>query len=420
MMVIPHAKKTILNNGLKILTEEIPAMRSVAIGILVGAGSGNETREEGGISHLMEHMAFKGTSKRTAYEIAHALDAVGGKINAYTGKEYTVYYAVVLDKHIDTAIDVLCDIFLNSLFSPKDILLEKGVVLEEIKMYEDTPGESIHDLFAEKILSGHPIGKPTLGLEKTVKSITRDNILSYQTKWYSPHNTIVALAGAIPQEVENRFKPYLESWKGKEIFSPPSFPEIKGSLNLKNKKTEQVHLCLGVKGVSQIDEDRYPYAILDNILGGSMSSRLFQEIREKRGLAYSIYSTATPFRNFGISYVYAGTSQENLKQVIDLVLEEFTRLKKENVAPGVLESAKEYLKGTLVLGMESTSSRMSWLAKSEFFYDRVMTIDEIFDKVDKVTQDDIIRLASQFFRDEYLTLAVIGDMEELPIKEIHC
>lgn len=419
-MVIPDSKKITLNNGLKILTEEIPAMRSVAIGILVGTGSGNETLKESGISHFMEHMAFKGTSKRSAYEIAHTLDAVGGKMNAYTGKEYTMYYAVVLDKHIDTAIDVLCDIFLNSLFNPDDIALEKGVVLEEIKMYEDTPGEAIHDLFAEKILCGHPIGKPTLGLEETVKSITRDDILSYQSKWYSPHNTVVALAGAIPHDVGDKFKRCLESWKGKEILSPPSFPEIKGSLHLKKKKTEQVHLCMGVKGVSQVDEDRYPYAILDNILGGSMSSRLFQEIREKRGLAYSIYSTATPFRNFGISYVYAGTSQENLKQVIDLVLKEFTRLKKEKVDPKLLEGAKEHLKGTLVLGMESTSSRMSWLAKSEFYYGRVMTIDEIFDKVDKVTQDDIINLAGRFFRDEYLTLAVIGDMEELPIKEIHC
>jgi predicted Zn-dependent peptidase len=419
-MVIPDSKKLLLNNGLKIMTEEIPAMRSVAIGILVGTGSGNEIPKESGISHLMEHMAFKGTAKRSAYEIAHALDAVGGKMNAYTGKEYTMYYAVVLDKHIDTAIDVLCDIFLNSLFDPKDIALEKGVVLEEIKMYEDTPGEAIHDLFAEKILCGHPIGRPTLGLEETVNSIMREDILNYQKKWYSPHNTIVALAGAIPQDVENKFKRCLESWQGKEIVPSLSLPEIKGSLHLKKKQTEQVHLCLGVKGVSQVDEDRYPYAVLDNILGGSMSSRLFQEIREKRGLAYSIYSAATPFRDFGISYVYAGTSQENLKQVIDLVLNEFTRLKKEKVNPKILESAKEYLKGTLVLGMESTTSRMSWLAKSEFYYDRVMTIDEIFDKVDKVTQDDIINLAGRFFRDEYLTLAVIGDMQELPIKEIHC
>lgn len=420
MTIVPFSKKVTLNNGLRILTEEIPSMRSVAMGILVGAGSGNETKEESGISHFIEHMTFKGTPKRTAYEIAHTLDAIGGKINAYTGKEYTIYYAVVLDKHIDIAIDVLCDILLNSLFNPQDIELEKGVVLEEIKMYEDTPDELIHDFFAEKILHGHPIGKPTIGLSETVKSIKREDILSYREKWYSPQNTIIALAGDISENVIEKLKPYLETWKGREIVPRPSLPEIKGSLNLKKKKTEQVHLCLGVKGVSQTDEDRYPYAVLDSILGGSMSSRLFQEVREKRGLAYSIFSTSSPFRHFGISYVYAGTSKENLKQVVDLILEQFRKIKKEGVKPEELERAREYLKGTLVLGMESTSSRMSWLAKSEFYYNRVMTIDEVFEKVDKVTQDDIIRLANQFFQDEYLTLAVIGDLEELPIKEIHC
>lgn len=419
-MVIPKSKKKILKNGLRILTEEIPAMRSVAMGILVGTGSGNETRTESGISHFIEHMTFKGTSKRSAFDIAHTLDAVGGKINAYTTKEYTVYHAVVLDRHIDIAFDVLCDMLQNSLFDPKAMEVEKGVILEEIKMYEDTPDELIHDFFAEKILHGHPVGKPTIGLEETVKSFKREDIQNYREKWYAPGNTIVTLAGAIPKKVSEKLKPYLESWKGSAIVPHPTLPEIKGSLNLKKKKTEQVHLCLGVKGVSQIDEERYPYAILDNILGGSMSSRLFQEVREKRGLAYSIFSTSSPFRNFGISYVYAGTSKENLKQVIELILEQFSNIKKEGIKPNELERAKEFLKGTLVLGLESTSSRMNWLAKSEFYYDRVMTIDEIFDKVDKVKQDDIIRLANQFFRDEYLTLAVIGDLEELPIKEVRC
>jgi predicted Zn-dependent peptidase len=419
-MIIPKAEKITLSNGLRILTEEIPVMRSVTMGILVGAGSGNEAKEESGISHFIEHMAFKGTSKRSAYEIAHTLDAVGGKMNAYTTKEYTVYYALVLNKHIGIAIDVLCDILLNSLLKPKDLETEKGVILEEIKMYEDTPDELIHDFFAEKILHGHPIGKPTIGLEETVKAIKRENIINYEKKWYSPQNTIVALAGDLPSDIIEQLKPYLEKWKGEKTVSRPELPQITGSINLKKKKTEQVHLCLGVKGVSQIDEDRYPYAVLDNVLGGSMSSRLFQEVREKRGLAYSIFSTSSPFRNFGISYVYAGTSKENMKQVVDLVLEQFTKIKKEGVRPEELERAREYLKGTLVLGMESTPSRMNWLAKSEHYYNRVMTIDEVFDKVDKVTQDDIIRLANKFFQDEYLTLAVIGDMEELAIKEIHC
>jgi predicted Zn-dependent peptidase len=420
MIPIPNARKTILKNGLKIVTERIPTMRSVAMGILIGAGSGNETKEESGISHLIEHMCFKGTQKRSAFDIAHALDSVGGKINAYTTKEQTLYYAMVLDKHIDTAIDVLCDMVLGSLFDPKHMEVEKGVILEEIKMYEDTPDELIHDYFAEKILHGHPIGKPTIGFEETVKSFTQNNIQDYLRKWYTPPNTTISLAGAIPRDITGRIKKYFEKWRGKKTVHLPPSPEIKGSINLKNKKTEQVHLCLGVKGISQIDEDRYPYAVLDNILGGSMSSRLFQEVREKRGLVYSIFSTSSPFRNFGISYVYAGTSKENLLPVVDIILEQFKKIKKEGVKPEELERAREYLKGTLVLGMESSSSRMSWLAKSEYYHDRVMTIDEVFEKVDKVTNDDIIRLAMKFFQDDFLTLAVIGDMEELPIKEIHC
>jgi predicted Zn-dependent peptidase len=420
MMVIPSSKKTVLKNGLRLVTEEIPAMRSVAMGIFVGTGSGNENREESGISHLIEHMAFKGTKKRSAYDIAHALDAVGGRMNAYTSKETTAYYAMVLDKHIDTAIDVLSDILLNSQFDPKAIELEKGVILEEIKMYEDAPDELVHDYFASKILHGHPIGKPTIGFKKTVKSFKRTDIKKYQKKWYSPKNAVVSLAGAIPKDLNKRLTPYFADWQGPETAPPGPPHEIKGSINLKKKKTEQVHLCLGVKGVSQVDADRYPYAILDNILGGTMSSRLFQEVREKRGLAYSIFSTSSPFHNFGITYVYAGTSRENMQTVIDLILDQFRKIKKEGVKPDELERAREYLKGTLVLGLESTAARMSWLAKSEYYYNRTMTIDEIFDKVDKVTQDDIVRLANKFFKNEYLTLAVIGDFDRLPIKEIHC
>jgi predicted Zn-dependent peptidase len=422
MTNIPNGKKTKLDNGLTIVTEKISSLRSVSMGILVGAGSGNETDKESGISHFIEHMTFKGTKKRSAFEIAHTLDAVGGKINAYTSKEQTMYYAVVLDKHIDTAIDVLSDIVLNSTYDPKHMEVEKKVVLEEIKMYEDTPDELVHDLFAQKILQKHPIGKPTIGFNKTVKSFTQKDVLNYHKKWYTPDNTIISIAGAIPDNINDRLKKYFDKWNTKNPSLPPhpSPPNIKGSLNLKKKKTEQVHLCLGVKGVSQIDEDRYPYAILDNIFGGSMSSRLFQEIREKRGMVYSIFSTSSPFKDFGLAYVYAGTSKENLEPVVKLILEQFSNLKKEGVTKEELERAREYLKGTLVLGLESTSSRMSWLAKSEYNYGRIMTIDEIFDKVDKVTNDDIIRLANRFFRDEYLTLAVIGDMDKLPIKDIHC
>lgn len=420
MTTIPNSKKTILKNGLTIITEEIPSVRSVAIGILIGAGSAQEVGVESGISHFIEHMSFKGTKKRSAFDIANALDSVGGKINAFTGKEATMYHAVVLDQHLDIALDILCDILLNSTFEPKAMELEKGVVLEEINMYEDTPDELIHDLFTAKILHGHPLGKPIIGSKKAVKEFKRATITEYRKKWYTPHNTTVSLAGAIPDNVVEKLRPLLEKWQGKKVIRKPSKLQIKGSINFKKKKIEQAHLCLGVKGVSQVDEDRYPYAMLDNILGGSMTSRLFQEVREKRGLAYSIYSISAPYRNFGISYVYAGTSNENLKQVVDLILEQFRKIKKHGVKKEELARAKEYLKGTLVLGLESTSSRMAWLARSDFYYNRSITVDEIFAKVDKVSQDDIIELANRFFKDEYLTLAVIGDLKKLPIKKIHC
>lgn len=420
MAVIPNAKKITLESGLRLLVEEIPSMRSVSMGILVGAGSGNETPKEAGISHFIEHMTFKGTKKRSAFEIAHALDAVGGKMNAFTSKEMTVYYAVVLDKHLDIALDVLSDIFLNSNFDPKEMETEKGVVLEEVKMYEDTPDELIHDLFLEKILPDHPLGRPTIGRVETIKAIKQEDILSYRKRLYTPENVIISLAGAIPSNLTDLIQPYFNGFSGR-VTSPPLPPgKLKSGIHLKQKKTEQVHLCLGAKGPSQVDENRYPFAILDDILGGSMSSRLFQEVREKRGLVYSIFSTSSPFRDFGVSYTYAGTSKENLEQVVELVLNQFRQLKKEGITAAELEKGKEYLKGTMVLGLESTSSRMSWLAKTEFYYGRVITVDEIFAKVDKVTRDDIIELANLYLQDDCLTLAVIGDFDKLPIKEIKC
>ena len=390
-MTIPNAKKTVLPNGVRILTEEIPSMRSVAMGILVGAGSGNESDREAGISHFIEHMMFKGTPKRSAFQIAHALDSVGGKMNAYTSKEVTMYYAVVLDKH-----------------------------LEEIKMYEDTPDELIHDLFAEKILHGHPLGKPTIGFNETVGAISREDILNYQKRLYAPNNIIVSLAGAVPDNALELIKPFFNGLPGGEFKHQESKAEIKGAVFLKKKKTEQAHLCLGVKGPSHRDKDRYAYSLMDNVLGGTMSSRLFQEVREKRGLAYAIYTASSPFRDFGLSYVYAGTGKETLGYVIELIIEQFTNLKKEGITREELTRAKEYIKGSMVLGLESSSSRMGFMARSELYHDRIQTVDEIFEAINKVDRDDIVRLANQYFRDEDLTLVVIGDLDELPVKELKC
>ncbi|MFA4967966.1 MAG: pitrilysin family protein, partial [Candidatus Margulisiibacteriota bacterium] len=416
-MIIPNAKKTVLDNGLKILTETMPTVRSAAVGIMVGAGSGDELHDEEGLTHFIEHMAFKGTPKRSAFEIAEALDEVGGRFNAYTSKEQTMYYSIVLDKHLDVAVDVLSDIFLNPLIKTEDLNMEKGVILEEINMYEDTPDELIHDLFAETILHGHPLGKPTIGTKESVSGFERGSFVKYRDRLYRPDNVIVTAAGNLEHErVVGLISQYFSKFSGKADKKTLPEPKISGEIRVRNKKTEQVHLCLGVKGPSQTDEDRYAFNLMEIIMGGSMSSRLFQEVREKRGLAYAVYATESPFRDFGVFYVYAGTEMKNVKQVIELILAEFTRMKKEGLTPKELDRAKEHLKGTMVLGMEATASRMSYIAKSQFYYNRVITIDEIFDKVDKINLDNIIQMANKYLKNEYLTLTIIGDLKESPVK----
>lgn len=415
MTIIPSVKKTVLENGITILTEHIPKVRSAAIGIMVGTGSSSENEDNLGISHFIEHMTFKGTEKRSAFQIAKELDEIGGRINAFTGKDMTMYFAVVLDRHLNIALDVLSDIFLNSRFDPKDIKMERGVILEEISMYEDTPDELIHDFFAEIVLAGHPAAWPTLGTIKTVKALTRETLFDYKKKHYVPDNLIISLAGNVSHEaVVSLIKGHFSGLQGKKYHKKIIHPKMEAVTKLKHKKVEQVHLCLGGGGVSQLDPDRYAFTILDNILGGSMSSRLFQEVREKRGLVYSIYSSITPFRDFGMYYVYAGMSKENLKQVIDLILIELSSIKKVGITEEELRRSKEHLKGTLVLGLEATSSRMSFVARAEHFYGKVITIDEIFKRIDQVTRGDIIRIAEKYFTQKNLSLAVIGDLTTLP------
>lgn len=417
--MIPQAEITTLSNGLKVITEKIPSLRSAALGLMVGAGSGDELPDEAGLTHFIEHMAFKGTGKRTAFQIAEAIDAVGGKINAYTGKEYTVYYSVVLDQHLDVAADVISDIFLNPLLRTEDLEMEKGVVLEEINMYEDTPDELIHDLFAETILHQHPLGKPTLGNKESVGGFKRESFTNYRARLYTPDNVILAAAGNLEHaQVVDFCRSFFLNFSG--TVNKPKLPEpvISSEIKLKTKKTEQTHLCLGVRGPSQTAEDRYSFTVMDTILGGSMSSRLFQEVREKRGLAYSIFSTGMPFRDFGIFYAYAGCDKKNLEQVVELILNQFRLMKSEGITEKEMMRGKEHLKGNLVLGMESSPSRMNWLAKSQFYYGRVMTVEEVFEKIDRVTREDIIKLANVYLKDEYLTLTVIGDLDRLPVSKL--
>ncbi len=418
-MTIPEHKKTVLDNGLTLLTERISEMRSVAMGIFACVGSGSESDEIAGLSHFVEHMAFKGTPKRNAFQIASEFDAIGGKNNAYTSKEITNYYAVVLDKHLDTAVDILSDIFLNSLYDPKEMELEKGVIVEEIKMYEDTPDELIHDLFTEMIYHGHPLGRPTIGSEKTVRSLTRNDIIDYMKTHYTPDNVIISLAGNVEHdEALKLIEPYFSKMSGRRNNPKQPSPTVKKGSLLRQKKTEQVHICLGCGGPSQNSDDRYAFSVLDTVFGGSMSSRLFQEVREKRGLAYAIYSYNASLKNDGLYVVYAGTSKNTFRQVIDITLDEIKKLKKNGLTKEEMARAKEHIKGSLVLGLESTSSRMGWLARSQFLYGRIVTVEEIFDAVDKVTSDDIIKTANRYLKDDEMSLTVIGDIKESEMPKI--
>ena len=418
-MPTPNAIINRLDNGIQIVTEELPHLRSASIGLVVGSGASSEEKDVMGISHFIEHMTFKGTEKRSAFQIVEELDNIGGKLNAFTGKEYTVFYAVVQDKHYGIAIDVLSDILLNSVHKDEEIELEKKVVLEEIKMYEDSPDEQIHDLFATTIFPEHHIGNTILGKEETVNAFSRDKIISYMKDNYTPDNLIVSVAGNIKtneiiDSLNHAFSGYSGKLKGKDLGTPV----IKHDIKLKTKKTEQVHLVIGTKSVPQTSSDRYVLSMIDNVMGGSMSSRLFQEIREKNALAYSVFTFNQGYRDIGFFEAYAGTSKENFEKVIQMILKEYSDIKRNGLKPEEIRRAKEFTKGSLVIGLESSNSRMNYIAKSLYYHKRVIPIDEIIENIDKVTNEDIIRVAVECFRQELLNMVVIGDLEELPIKKL--
>jgi predicted Zn-dependent peptidase len=403
-------KKVELDNGLKIVTEEIPHLRSAAVGFIVGLGSKDESELDSGVSHFIEHMSFKGTAKRSAFDIAESLDAVGGKINAHTSKEYTSYYAVVLDTHVDIALNVLSDIYLNSVFDEKEMRTEKKVVIEEINMYEDTPDELIHDLSAQYIWQNHSLGRAIIGKKKSIHDLDRKKVLEYVNKYYVPENTYIAVAGNINHdEIVAQITEILGGRpKGgfqKEVMAEP---HVKAGIEVVRRETEQSHLCLASKGVSYHNDDRYVISILNSVLGGTMSSRLFQKVREQRGLVYSIYSYQSFYKQAGLFTVYAGTRLDNSREVIDLVLGEFKDIKANAISEEELERAKEQLKGNTVLSLESSNSRMSWINKSQFYYDRIVPVEEMFAKIDNVTREDIQRIANEIFIQERLNLTAIG------------
>jgi len=401
--------KTVLPNGVRIITEEIEHVRSAAIGLWVGAGSRDERDGYEGISHFIEHMFFKGTEHRTARALAESLEAVGGQLNAFTTKEYTCYYAKVLDEDLDLAIDVLSDMFFDSLFDEKEIEKEKNVVIEEIKMYEDSPDELIHDIFSEHVWNEHPLGKPILGTEESIRGLTREKIMQFLSEHYAPDNVVIALAGKIKHEdvvakLSNQFGTFKRG--GRRVLEGTPTGQIVE--RYQKKDTEQMHILLGVPGLGQDDDDIYAMHVFNNILGGGLSSRLFQEIREQRGLAYSVYSYHSTYVDTGLFAIYAGTSPKNTKEVIECILQELLEMKKKGITADELARTKAQIKGGLYLGLESVSSRMSRLGKTELTYNRVLLPEEVIGKLEKVTLDDVSRLIGRLWQRDKISVMTLG------------
>jgi predicted Zn-dependent peptidase len=406
-------KKEVLPNGLRIVTENVPHVQSASLGIWIATGARDESLEHRGICHFIEHMLFKGTKNRTAGQIADEFDFLGGQLNAFTEKEYTCYYCKVLSEHIPQAVEILADMLLNSLFRPEDIELEKNVVLEEIKRYEDTPEDLVHDVLTLAAWNSHPLGNRILGEWESISSLTRDTIVAFMEEKYTPGNIVIAAAGNVDhQSLVDQISSLFGHLQGS--VSEPNYqaPEFSGSSVCTNRPTEQVHFCVGTPGFSQLDSDRYTLAVIDAALGGSMSSRLFQEIREKRGLAYTIGSYSASFREGGLFVVYGGTSMENVRKVLELIKEEFDKVAKHNLTADELARAKNQIRGGLVLSQENMSNRMIRIAKSELYFGRPMPLEEVISHVLQVTHDDVAHVAWRIFESSPIAIATVGPLEE--------
>lgn len=406
-------KKYTCQNGVRIVLENIPTVRSVAIGVWIGTGSRNETPENNGISHFLEHMFFKGTKTRTAREIAESFDSIGGQVNAFTSKEYTCYYAKVLDTHANFALDVLSDMFFNSTFVEEELKKEKNVVYEEIKMYEDTPDDIVHDLLSKAIYENHPLGYPILGTEGTLATFTGDTLKEYMHDTYTPENVVISVAGNISESFISDVEKYFGSYQAGHQERNETVPVFHTNHVARKKETEQAHLCIGFEGLQVGHEDIYSLIVLNNVLGGSMSSRLFQDVREQKGLAYSVFSYHSAFQNSGIVTIYGGTGAKQLDVLFDTIQETLGKLKAEGITDKELTNCKEQLKGSLMLSLESTNSRMSRNGKNELLLKRHRSLDEIVQQIDEVTKPSVDKLANEIFTDQF-SVSLISPEGVLP------
>ncbi|MDR7417587.1 MAG: pitrilysin family protein [Armatimonadota bacterium] len=401
-------QKSVLPNGIRVVTETMSQVRTASLGLWVGTGSRYEAASQHGISHFLEHLFFKGTKTRSALAIAQAVDALGGQMNAFTDKEHTCFYVKVLANHLPAIVELMADMLLNSAFEPEAIEKERQVITEEIKTYEDSPDEVVQDLVAQTMWDGHPLGRSVIGTRKAVAKLSRDDFVRYIEKRYRADNIVISVAGDVAHAaVVDLVGRYFGTWDGKASVHPTETPAATAAVSIKMKDIEQVHLCLAAPGRSQAADDRYVLAVLDNVIGGGMSSRLFQEIRETRGLVYTIASYAASYREGGMFVVYGAMSPENAPEVLRLTIVEIARLA-EGLEDAELERAKESLKGGIMLGLESTGSRMFKLGRSELYYGRQIDLDEILGRIDAVSVVDVQRMAAEIFAADRLAMAAIG------------
>ncbi len=410
-------RRSVLPGGLRVLTEKVPGVRSVAIGVWVGVGSRDETSATAGCSHYLEHLLFKGTPRRDALTISAALDAVGGDLNAFTSKEYTCYYARVLDADLTMAVDVVCDMVTHSVIAPADVDAERNVILEEIAMHDDDPSDVVHDVFAEAVLGDNVLGRPVLGTVESIEGLARDTIADYYHARYVAPDMVVALAGNLDhdQALALVSEAFADRLVGPAAAGPTRagtyrHPPI-GGVQLTRRDTEQANIVLGTIGLSRSDDRRFSLGLLSSVLGGGMSSRLFQEIREKRGLAYSVYSFASHFADTGLFGVYAGCAPKRVDDVLALCREQLTAVASDGITAEELDRAKGQSRGSLVLGLEDTGSRMSRIGKGELVHGELLSVDEVLARVESVTLDDVRTVAGDLLA-QPLALGVIGPFDD--------
>ena len=404
-----------LDNGIRVIAQKIPHFRSVTVGVWFGVGSIKETPEENGISHYIEHILFKGTEKRSAKDIASEMDAIGGQLNAFTSKQCTCYYAKVLDEHIEKAMDVLSDLVLHATLDQKELNKEKGVILEEISMVEDSPEDLVHDMLSQIYYDGHPLSKTILGPAENIRRFTRDDVIAYMNRYYTSDNIVIAVAGNFEEErLFALIQQYFSDMRQGEAvsFDFPEYRETGFNCAYKQKDTEQSHVCLGMPGYGMDDERNYYLNVLNNVFGGSMSSRLFQSIREERGLAYSIYSYPSPYSDTGMFGIYLGTNPANCEEAAKVILEQIHLLKEKGITPEEFEQGKEQLKASYILGQENTASRMVSLGKSMTLLRHAYSEREMIERIDRITLEDVNSIIPEVFQPEKLSVAMIGKKDE--------